>query len=84
VKIRAIVTGIISYLILILVGIIIVNALLVSAGPVKGWSTSANATWVSVTSYIWIGFGLLAIIPLILVAAYMMGILGGAGAGRGA
>jgi nitrogen fixation/metabolism regulation signal transduction histidine kinase len=81
-KIRAIIAGIVSFEILLLIAFIIIQAI---AGSVTrtGWSTTANDTWTALQNYIWIGFGLLAVVPLVLVAAYMIGILN-FGGGKGA
>jgi nitrogen fixation/metabolism regulation signal transduction histidine kinase len=84
-EIRAIIAGIVSFEILLLIAFIIVQAI---AGSVSraGWTATANSTWTALQNYIWLGFGLLAIVPLVLVAAYMIGILnfGGGGGGKGA
>jgi nitrogen fixation/metabolism regulation signal transduction histidine kinase len=79
---RQIVAGIVSYLVLILVALIIVSNLLTSTSR-SGWAAEANTTWTNLSTYIWIAFGLLAIVPLILVAGYMIAIMSWGG-GKGA
>ena len=58
----------IGLMIMLLVGIIVVNALINSQTPDSTWSTKANATWVSVQTNIWIALGLCTV-ALIIVGA---------------
>jgi len=58
----------IGLMIMLLVGIIVVNALINSQTPDSTWSTQANATWASVQTNIWIAMGLVTV-ALIIVGA---------------
>lgn len=58
----------IGLMIMLLVGIIVVNALINSQTPDSTWSASANSTWTSVQTNIWIAMGLVTV-SLIIVGA---------------
>lgn len=58
----------IGLMIMLLVGIIVVNALINSQTPDSSWSASANSTWTSVQTNIWIAMGLVTV-SLIIVGA---------------
>ena len=59
-----------------LIGIIVIQAIIGGVNQ-KGWSAQANATWSAVVSNIWMAFGLLVIIPLIVGAVIILRIIGG-------
>jgi len=63
-----------------LIGIIVIQGII---GGVKqtGWSAQANSTWSAVVSNIWVAFGLLVIIPLVVGAVIILQIIGGGGGG---
>ena len=63
-----------------LIGIIVIQAIIGGVNQ-SGWSQQANATWSSVVSNIWVAFGLLVIIPLIVGAVIILRIIGGGGKG---
>lgn len=58
----------IGLMIMLLVGIIVVNALINSQSPDSTWSVKANSTWTSVQTNIWIALGLCTV-ALIIVGA---------------
>ena len=58
----------IGLMIMLLVGIIVVNALVNSQTPDSTWSAKANTTWASVQTNIWISMGLVTV-GLIIVGA---------------
>lgn len=58
----------IGLMIMLLVGIIVVNALVNSQTPDSTWSTKANSTWTTVQTNIWTALGL-ACVALIIVGA---------------
>ena len=73
------VTGVfIGIAISMLIGIIVINAL-ISGVNQSGWSAQANSTWQSLQSNIWVAFGLLVILPLIVGAVIIMKYVGGGG-----
>ena len=59
-----------------LIGIIVIQAIIGGVNQ-AGWSQQANSTWAAVTSNIWVAFGLLVIIPLIVGAVIILRIIGG-------
>lgn len=61
--------ALITIAIMMLVAIIIVNALVNSVTPDDTWSEEANNTWDDTQTYIWLGFGLVAI-SIVVLAAY--------------
>lgn len=58
----------IGLMVMLLVGIIVVNALINSQTPDTTWSASANTTWASVQTNIWTAMGLV-VVALIIVGA---------------
>jgi len=73
------ITGVFMGLIIsMLVGIIVINALISSVNT-SGWSAQANQTWQSLQQNIWVAFGLLVILPLIIGAVIIMKYVGGGG-----
>lgn len=63
-----VVVALISMMVMLLVGIIVVNALVNSQTPDSTWSEDANTTWASVQTNIWVAFGLVAV-GIIIVGA---------------
>jgi len=61
-----------------LIGIIVINGL-ISGVDQSGWSAKANSTWSSLQNNIWVAFGLLVILPLIIGAVIIMKYVGGGG-----
>lgn len=58
----------IGMMVMLLVGIIVVNALINSQTPDSTWSEDANSTWTSVQTNIWVAMGLVAV-GIIIVGA---------------
>jgi uncharacterized membrane protein YidH (DUF202 family) len=58
----------IGMMVMLLVGIIVVNALINSQTPDSTWSADANSTWTSVQTNIWVAMGLVAV-GIIIVGA---------------
>lgn len=58
----------IGMMVMLLVGIIVVNALINSQTPDTTWSADANTTWASVQTNIWVAMGLVAV-GIIIVGA---------------
>lgn len=58
----------IGMMVMLLVGIIVVNALINSQTPDTTWSEDANTTWTSVQTNIWVAMGLVAV-GIIIVGA---------------
>ena len=73
----------IGLMIMLLVGIIVVNALINSQTPDTTWSTSANSTWTSVQTNIWIAMGLVTVALIIVGAMAILSYLN-MGGGKGA
>ena len=66
------VTGVfVGIVISMLIGIIVINAL-ISGVNQSGWSAQANQTWASLQQNIWVAFGLLVILPLVIGAAIIL------------
>ena len=75
---RTIIGAIVAIVISMLVGIIVVSTLLTSINTTD-WSPQAQQTWTQLQNNIWIVFGLLVILPLIVAAGAMLRIFGGEG-----
>ncbi|MGD0071421.1 MAG: hypothetical protein ABSB71_08095 [Candidatus Bathyarchaeia archaeon] len=74
----------IGLMIMLLVGIIVVNALINSQTPDSTWSSSANTTWKSVQTNIWIAMGLVTVALIIVGAMAILSYLNmGQGTGKG-
>jgi ABC-type Fe3+ transport system permease subunit len=63
-----VIVALISMMVMILVGIIVVNALINSQTPDTTWSLKANQAWTALQTNIWIAFGLV-IVGIIIVGA---------------
>jgi hypothetical protein len=63
-----VIVTLISMMVMLLVGIVIVNALINSQVADDTWSTEANATWANTQTNIWLAFSLV-VIGLIIVGA---------------
>jgi ABC-type Fe3+ transport system permease subunit len=63
-----VIVTLVSMMVMLLVGIIIVNALVNSQSPDDTWSEEANNTWASTVTNIWLAFSLV-VIGLIIVGA---------------
>jgi hypothetical protein len=77
-----VVTGLVVAIVAIMIGAIIVGQLQ-SIIPTLNLSTDANNTITNLFTQTWGAFGLLVIVPIVLVAAVVIGILAGWGKGRG-
>jgi hypothetical protein len=69
-------------MIMLLVGIIVVNALINSQTPDSTWSAKANTTWTSVQTNIWIAMGLVTVALIIVGAMAILSYLN-MGTGKG-
>jgi hypothetical protein len=67
-----VITVLISVMVMILVGIIVVNALINSQTPDSTWSASANTTWTAVQTNIWVAMGLVAVGIIIIGAVAIL------------
>ena len=65
-----------------LIGIIVIQGV-VGGVNTTSWSTDAKNTWNAVISNIWIAFGLLVIIPLVIGAVIILRIISGGGEAGG-
>jgi uncharacterized membrane protein YidH (DUF202 family) len=63
-----VVVALISMMVMLLVGVIVVNALVNSQTPDDTWSADANTTWTNIQTNIWIAFGLV-VVGIIIVGA---------------
>ena len=72
----------IGLMVMLLVGIIVINALINSQTPDSTWSVKANATWTSVQNNIWIAMGLVVVALIIVGAMAIMSYLN-IGGGKG-
>jgi hypothetical protein len=72
----------IGLMIMLLVGIIVVNALINSQTPDSTWSAKANTTWASVQTNIWIAMGLVTVALIIVGAMAILSYLN-MGSGKG-
>jgi len=61
-----------------LIGIVVINSL-ISGVSQAGWSEKANTTWTNLQNNIWVAFGLLVILPLIVGAVIILKYVGGGG-----
>ena len=61
-----------------LIGIVVINSL-ISGVNTSGWSAEANQTWQNLQQNIWVAFGLLVILPLIIGAVIILKYVGGGG-----
>jgi len=75
---RGIVGALVGIIITMLIGIIVVSTIINSVNT-SGWSAEANQTWQTLQSNIWVAFGLLVILPLIVGAVMIMKMIGGEG-----
>ena len=66
----------VGIVITMLIGIIVINALIGSVNQ-SGWSAQANQTWENFKSNIWVAYGLLVILPLVVGAVIILRIIGG-------
>jgi len=73
-----IIGALVGMLVAILVGIIVVQALVTSQTQ-AGWSASANTTWASLQSNIWVAYALIVIVPVIIGAVVILGYVRGIG-----
>ena len=63
-----------------LIGILVIQAI-IGGVDTTSWSQQAKGVWDSVISNIWVAFGLLVIIPLVVGAVIILQIIGGGGGG---
>ena len=77
---RAFTSIFVGVVITMLIGIVVINSLISSVNQ-SGWSAEANATWSNFTSNIWVAYGLLVILPLIIGAVIILRYIGGGGEG---
>lgn len=73
----------IGLMIMLLVGIIVVNALINSQTPDSTWSIKANATWAAVQTNIWIAMGLVTVALIIVGAMAILSYLNMGQGGKG-
>jgi hypothetical protein len=73
----------IGLMIMLLVGIIVVNALINSQTPDTTWSAKANTTWASVQTNIWIAMGLVTVALIIVGAMAILSYLNMGGGKQG-
>lgn len=66
----------------LVVGIVVLNSFLGGISQ-AGWSTAANTTISTLTTNIWTAFNLASILPLIIIAAVMIGAVRMFGGGEG-
>ena len=71
---RGVVGVLISIMVMMIIGIVVVQSLIASQTQ-AGWSASANSTWTTLQSNIWVAFTLLVIIPIIIGAVAILGYL---------
>jgi len=71
---RGVVGVLISIMVMMIIGIVVVQSLIASQTQ-AGWSASANTTWTTLQSNIWVAFTLLVIIPIIIGAVAILGYL---------
>jgi len=71
---RGVIGVLISLMVMMIIGIVVVNAL-ISSQDQAGWSASANTTWTTLQSNIWVAYTLLVIIPIIIGAVAILGYL---------
>lgn len=64
----------VSLMVMLLIGIIVVQAL-VSSQNTTNWSPQAVSAWSTLQSNIWVAFTLLVIIPIIIGAVVILGYL---------
>ena len=80
----AVVFSVIWMIIIMMVGFILVSNLIANANASGSINGTAATHWNTFVTMVWIGFGILALTPLVLVALMFMGLFGGlSGAGRG-
>lgn len=78
-----VVFSVVWLILIMMVGFILVSNLILNANASGAINGTAATHWTTFVTMIWIGFGILALTPLILVALMFMGLFGGlGGAGR--
>ena len=70
----------VGLIITMLIGIVVINSL-ISGVNQSGWSAQANQTWSNLQSNIWVAFGLLVILPLVIGAVIILRYIGGSRGG---
>ena len=67
----------IGMMVSILIGVIVVTALINSVTPDDTWSASANTTWATLQTNIWLAYSLVVIAPIIVGAVMIMTVMRG-------
>ena len=70
-----VVVSLISMMVMLLVGVIVVNALINSQTPDETWSADANTTWENIQTNVWIAFSLIVVGIIIVGAVAILGYL---------
>lgn len=68
---------VIAMMIMIVAGILVVNALINSVSPDDTWSADANTTWTNTQTNIWLAFSLVVIGIIIVAAVAILSMLRG-------
>lgn len=66
-----IIGALVGILVSVLIGVIVVQNL-ISSQTQSGWSASANTTWTTLQSNIWVAFTLIVIVPVIMGAVIIL------------
>ena len=80
IKMRAatsVIFSIIWLILIMIVGFIITSNLILNANASGAINGTAATHWNTFVTMVWIGFGILALTPLVLVAVMFMGLFGG-------
>jgi len=73
----SVVFSIIWLIVTMMIGFIIVGSLINNANASGAINGTAATHWTTFVTMIWIGFGILALTPLVLVALMFLGLFGG-------
>lgn len=73
----AVIFSIIWLIVLMTVGFILTSNLILNANASGAINGTAATHWTTFVTMVWVGFGILALTPLVLVALMFLGLFGG-------
>jgi len=77
----AVIFSIVWLIVIMIIGFILTTQLIASANTSGSITGTAATHWTTFVAMVWIGFGILALTPLVLVALMFLGLFGGMGRG---
>jgi len=73
----AVIFSIVWLIVIMIIGFILTTNLIANANASGAINGTAATHWTTFVSMVWIGFGILALTPLVLVALMFLGLFGG-------